>query len=65
MAIPHRLSHRRLCEVAFWHLADLDELLINVRFRGSSRHHNTRAQCPLMTQGGHKRVKIAAAQSEP
>jgi hypothetical protein len=37
--------------------------------RGNSRpyreHHQATIQCPLLTQSGHERLKIAAVQTDP
>jgi hypothetical protein len=39
----------------YWHKADIEELPINVCFRGKSGHRDQSASCPLMTQSGHLR----------
>ena len=42
---------RRLLDVGYWHLADMVIAFSDVRFRG---HEPDMAQCPLMTQSGHR-----------
>src|SRR5215469_3417340 len=44
--------------VCFWHKADMTMPLSDVRFWG---HRIEPLQCPLMTQSGHQRLRIAAA----
>ena len=48
------------CDVCFWHKADIARMSPNVRFWGKSGHCFDLPQCPLMTQSGHGRVRIAA-----
>ena len=38
----------------YWHKADIEELAVNVRFRGKSGHQDLTPRCPLMTQSGHR-----------
>jgi hypothetical protein len=45
--------------VRFWHLADIQDPLINVRFQGKSRHRNYRAACSLLTLSGLQGRKTA------
>ena len=54
-AKEHRSEHT-VADVRLWHLADVNGLPINVRFRRSSRHHKFMVPCPLMTQSGRRRV---------
>jgi hypothetical protein len=46
------LSARRL-NVCFWHKADIETALRNVRFRGQSGHRNLRARV-CFAQSGHR-----------
>jgi hypothetical protein len=52
-----------------WHQALADgrgaTLLSNVRFWGQSGHQQAAIQCPLLTQNGHERPRIAAVQTDP
>ena len=50
--------------VCFWHKADIAEHSTDVRFWGNSGHRIDEPQCPLMTQSGHERFKIAALQTD-
>src|SRR6516162_8581356 len=52
-------------EYLFWHKADISRLSSNVRFWGQSGHHPNMPSCPLLTQSGHQRLKIAAPQLDP
>src|SRR5882757_7000469 len=57
MAAPTNAAKReesscQLGAVHTWHKADLTFTRMNVRFRGKSRHRNSRATRPLMTQSG-------------
>ena len=54
----HRTSNRQLphvhgAKVRYWHNAHIEQMSSNVRFGGLSRHHNSMAPCPLMTESGH------------
>ena len=42
-------------DVRFWHLADVQTVLMNVRFQGKSGHDVDTTRCLLMTQSGHVR----------
>ena len=39
--------------VCFWHQADVQTVLMNVRFEGNNGHDAEVARCLLMTQSGH------------
>ena len=39
--------------VCFWHKADVQAALMNVRFEGKNGHDADVTRCPLMTQSGH------------
>ena len=57
--------------VRFWHLADINDLPMNVRYRGQSGHHPGKSghqemsirgkadikKCPLMSQSGHMTIR--------
>jgi hypothetical protein len=45
------------------HKADIRSVLVDVCFRGNSRHHSGPAECPLMTQLQHAQLGVAAAQN--
>ena len=51
-------------DVSSWHLADMAIAAANVRFWGNSGHQVTALQCPLLTQSGHERLRIAAVQTD-
>jgi len=40
-------------EVCYWHLADLQSALMNVRFEGNNGHDADVTRCLLLTQSGH------------
>jgi hypothetical protein len=47
------------CNVRYWHLADIEELPMDVRFWGKADIIHEKAdikKCPLMTQSGHIKV---------
>ena len=43
--------------VRYWHLADIPEPAINVRFWGKSGHRLVRCTCLLLTQSGHSLIR--------
>jgi hypothetical protein len=47
---------KKISNVHFWPLADIQFDAINVRFRGWHRHRKFRPPCPLMTQSGTSAV---------
>ena len=40
-------------DVRYWHIADVQTALMNVRLEGNNGHDADAARCPLMTQSGH------------
>jgi hypothetical protein len=54
-----------LADVRLWHKADIPTGSTDVRFWGKSGHRDFRARCLLLTQSGHERLRIAAAQTDP
>ena len=48
--------------VRYWHKADIPTGSTNVRFTPESGHWLEMPQCLLLTQSGHRRLKIAAMQ---
>ena len=52
-------------DVRFWHLADMQTVLMNVRFQGKSGHDVDLARCLLMTQSGHLMLRIAVENKQP
>jgi hypothetical protein len=42
-----------LIYVRYWHKADVQTALMNVRFEGNNGHGTDVTRCPLMTQSGH------------
>jgi hypothetical protein len=48
--------------VCYWHKADVEIALPNVRFWGNSGHGDERPECLLMTQSGSGRLRIAVVQ---
>ena len=43
-------------DVRFWHKADVQIALMNVRFEGNNGHGADMTRCLLMTQSGHPQV---------
>ena len=49
-----QLVHHRPTNVRYWHLADVQTALMNVRFEGNNGHDPDVARCLLMTHSGHR-----------
>jgi hypothetical protein len=49
----HRDASECIFDVRFWHKADIETALMNVRFREKSGHCKFDLSCPLVTQSGH------------
>jgi hypothetical protein len=58
MAILPRLSHRRLCEVAFWHEGEVPEGRRYSRFWSVSGPVADIAKPAILTLNGHSRIPI-------
>jgi hypothetical protein len=52
--------HHLEVNVAYWPKADILIAWAGVRYWVKSGHHDFRASCPLLTQSGHERLRIAA-----
>jgi hypothetical protein len=50
-----------LCDVRFWHLADIPLCTAHVCYWGKSGHGVLRCTCLLLTQSGHRTTGVAAA----
>jgi len=61
---PHDKHMTATGDGSYWHKADMDELLLDVCFRGVKRTSPKRAACRLMTQSGHRRG-LPTSPSEP
>ena len=48
--------------VRYWHLADVQTALMNVRFGGNNGHDADVTRCLLMTQSGHSTSLSAAGE---
>jgi hypothetical protein len=60
MAIRPRLSHRRSCEVAFWHFSDMPRERGDFRYERNSGHAPARLESPSLTLDGLRIIYIIA-----